>query len=437
MSKIKLTEAEILETKRVLDKHKNTDGSYNVTEAARELGIPRGTMRYRMSSSALTDLPDDPEPTSVDERKLTALMAENAVLKKKLKDAHLNSLDDDAIREILGGIVSTPVNPPKWLREETKHRGVTAEVPMTIWSDWHVGEAVSLSETNGANEYNIEIFRQRAKRLVDRTIDLCVNHGPGNYPGIVINILGDMVSGGLHPELQKTDELETIPSVLECRDMLVSMLEEMIDTFGNVYVPCASGNHGRQTHKPEFKRYIYKNYDFLIYQLLCRHFAGRKEITFDIPDSNEVFYRVFNRRYLAMHGDMLSKGGDGIIGAIGPIMRGEMKLGRQQHGFGQEYDCLLIGHYHQTLWLPRVIVNNTIKGFDEYAAKALRAAPTLPSQSLWFEHPKWGRTMQREVYVDEPTESVTAPWVSVFNEVGNVTGIKRGNQTASDYRKTA
>jgi hypothetical protein len=113
---------------------------------------------------------------------------------------------------------------------------------------------------------------------------------------------------------------------------------------------------------------------------------------------------------------MGAKGGDGIIGSIGPISRGEMKCGRQQSVIGRDYDILLCGHWHQTLWLPRVIVNNTIKGWDEYAQKSLRAPPSVPSQSLWFEHPRWGKTMHREVFVEDPDTEGDVPWVSIFGE---------------------
>lgn len=402
-----------------MKRHKNPDGSYNISRIANELGVLRSTIQprvWRLGGKGGIIPPKPPEtPEQIDARRMTALRAENAELKKKLKEAHLNSLDDDAVKEILGGIVAAPTNPPKWLLEQKTNRGVTREVPVTIWSDWHVGEVVSSSETNGVNEYDKAIFQRRTERLVARTIDLCRNHGPGVYPGIVVNLLGDMVSGGLHPELQKTDEEETIPSVLTCRDTLIACLDKMIEAFGQVYVPCTSGNHGRSTHKPEFKRYVFKNFDWLIYQLLARHYKGRKEIIFDIPDSNEVYYRIFNRRYLAMHGDMTGvRGGDSIIGSIGPITRGEMKVGRQQAVMGREFDILLVGHWHQTLWLPRVIVNNTLKGFDEYAKNALRAPPSVPSQSLWFEHPKWGKTMHREVFVEDPYENDDAPWISVF-----------------------
>lgn len=396
---------------------RNADGSYNISKAANYLGVLRSSIQPRVwrllgKSSQEGNAGSD---TSVDDRLITSLRSEISVLKRKLKEAQLNSLDDDSIKEILGGIVAAPAKPPKWLENTKRQHGTLQEVPITIWSDWHCGENVSLSETNNVNEYSKEIFLARAQRLVESTIDLCFNHGPGNYPGIVVNILGDMVSGGLHPELQKTDDEEVIPAVLTCRDTLITCLEAMIKAFGQVYCPCTSGNHGRATHKPEFKRYVYKNFDWLIYQLLARHFKDRPEIVLDIPDSNEVYYRVFSTRYLAMHGDMMgAKGGDGIIGSIGPITRGEMKVGRQQSVIGRDYDILLCGHWHQTLWLPRVIVNNTLKGFDEYAQKALRAPPSTPSQSLWFEHPRYGKTMHREIYVEEPEKDATARWVSIF-----------------------
>ena len=406
-----------------INRNRNADGSVNISRTAADLGVYRSLIQPRVwrlvgKNQRPGGKPSAPIETAeqIDARRLTALRTENADLKRKLKEAHLHSLDDDAIRQILGGIVAAPSEPPKWLLDESTRRGKSPEVPVTIWSDWHVGESVSLSETNGVNEYGVEIFKARAKRLVSRTIDLCKNHGSGNYPGAVVNILGDMVSGGLHPELQKTDEEEVIPAVLTCRDTLIWCLEQMIEAFGRVYVPCTSGNHGRSTHKPEFKRYVYKNFDWLIYQLLARHFQGRPEIVLDIPDSNEVYYRIFSRRYLAMHGDMMgARGGDGIIGSIGPITRGEMKVGRQQAVIGRDYDILLVGHWHQTLWLPRVVVNNTLKGFDEFAQKALRAPPSVPSQSLWFEHPKWGKTMHREVFVEDPATSDDAPWVSIFD----------------------
>jgi hypothetical protein len=386
--------------------------------ASEELGMHRGTVTRRLAQAeaefGLTPNWSLWQP-QIDNKEVVRLKDEINKLRKQILDSHRAAIDDEAIREIMGGIVAHEASPPNWTIEAKKRNGVEPEVPITIWSDWHAGEVVSVEETHGVNEFNKEIFERRVHRLVERTVDLLKNHGPGNYPGIIVNFLGDMVSGGIHPELAKTDEEEILPTVLSVVDVLIWAFESLIGEFGNVFVPCAAGNHGRQTHKPEFKRYVFKNYDWFISQLVARHFRGRKEIVFSIPAENEVHYRVFSKRYLAMHGDMLGvRGGDGIIGSIGPIMRGAMKVGKQQSVIGRDFDTLLIGHFHQSLWLPGIIVNNTLKGFDEYAKNSLRAPPSTPSQSLWLEHPRWGRTAMREVLLEDPASDGSPDWVSVF-----------------------
>lgn len=348
-----------------------------------------------------------------DERQAVQARDEIARLKTALRDAHRQAIDDDAILAVLGMVARAAEQPPQWLaRVPAGGAKPSQEVPVTIWSDWHVGEVVSRAEVGGFNEYSIAIAEARVRRLLDNTINVCRDHGPGNYPGIVVNLLGDFVSGGLHPELAKSDEEEVIPSVLRCRDLLIACIARMADAFGRVYVPCAAGNHGRYGPKPEFKRYVYKNFDWLIYQLLVRHFADDDRVTIHVPPTNEVRYNVFGHRYLAMHGDMLGvKGGDGIIGSIGPIVRGEVKARGQSSTISGDYDMLLIGHWHQEFWLPRAIVANSLKGFDEYAKNALRAPPSEPSQPLWFVHPSRGITSRWSIKVENERAPATE-WVT-------------------------
>jgi hypothetical protein len=389
-------------------------------ELALAAGVSKGTgekflrdVRDAAAEGAPAVEPPSPEERSTRDRRLVQLEDENRDLKAKLRDTHRDSLSTEAVLEVLGVMASSTAEPPDWLRRvPVRGDGPTPEVPVTIWSDWHYGEVVSAAETSGVNEFNIEIAERRIRRLTDATIDICNNHGPGKYPGIVVNLLGDFVSGGLHPELAKTDEEGVIPSSLRVRDVLITALTRMADNFGHVYAPCAAGNHGRATPRPEFKRYYAQNFDWLIYQLLARHFANDDRVKIDVRPSNEIHYRVFGQRFLAMHGDMLGvKGGDGIIGAIGPIMRGEIKTRGQATSIGLDYDILLMGHWHQSLWLPRAIVNNALKGFDEYAKNALRASPSEPSQALFFVHPSRGITSRWDVRVGEP-KAPAREWVT-------------------------
>lgn len=347
-----------------------------------------------------------------------SLRDEIAGLRRDLKAAYREGASEADVLAAIGRMAAHDVSPPSWLTDAPKRRPrgkAMPEVPVALWSDWHYGEVVQADEVNGFNSYNTEIARERVTRLVDSTINLAQNHMGGNYPGIVVALLGDFISGGLHPELARTDEEGRIEAALSVLDILAGALVRMADAFGQVFCPAVPGNHGRNSHKPEFKEYHKGNFDWLVYQLLARHFEakGDRRIRFMIPPSGDAHFRVWDLRFMATHGDMLGvRGGDGIIGAIGPIMRGEIKMRGQQVSLSRSYDFLLMGHWHQTLWLPRAFVNNALKGFDEYAAKSLRAVPSSPTQTLFFVHPRRGVTARWDVDVDPPKAAREAGWVS-------------------------
>ena len=92
---------------------------------------------------------------------------------------------------------------------------------MTIWSDFHWGEVVDKSQVYGVNSYNMSIAKQRLHTLVDKTIGICFDHMVNpNYPGIVLMLGGDMVSGDIHEELEITNEAPSGP-------VLVDLLENL------------------------------------------------------------------------------------------------------------------------------------------------------------------------------------------------------------------
>lgn len=349
--------------------------------------------------------------------KLIHLQDEVHRLTKELKNTHRESNDMDLVRQIIGKVADAPKAPPMWLTSVPKRdKGkATPEVPMVGWADWHGGEVVEPKEVHNFNRYNKDEWEKRAHKVFDKTILLTREHHTGNYPGLVVNQIGDMVSGGLHPELVKTDDLTPIEACIKAFEISVTGIRMMRDAFGYVYVPWVCGNHGRTTPKPEFKKYNKKNWDYLIGVMVEKHFADDPKVHIDLRDSNDVYFRVYGLRFLLHHGDMTgARGGDGIIGAIGPIMRGEVKKAGQSSALGMEYDIAIIGHYHQSLTLPRCIVSNTLKGFDEYARLALGAKPTRPSQPLWYVHPSHGITARWEMYVDEKPQAATQ-WLSVFD----------------------
>lgn len=324
-------------------------------------------------------------------------------LKKALDAARTEHDTAEAIRREVFGLAEYTPQPPAWLTGKGIKNGERGG-PVLMLSDIHYGERIDPDETAGMNEYNAKIAAERIKRLMLTTIDLCENHmgrAQVKYPGLVLCFGGDMIGGDIHEELYVTNDRTPIQSVNELTDILAGTIKTAADFFGRVFIPCVVGNHGRSTHKPRAKGAIFTNYDWLIYCNLERYFRDDKRVQFFIPSEADAFFSVFGTRFLFTHGDRLgTRGGDGIIGSLGPISRGVIKLGNSERQIGRDFDFCLMCHWHELYWLPRAIVNGCVKGYDEYARLVLRASYQPPQQALFFVHPEHGLTARWPVFLE-------------------------------------
>jgi hypothetical protein len=334
-------------------------------------------------------------------------------LRSELVQARAEAINSQVIREIIGTakLETEKLQIPDWVVKPT----ITTDapgVPGLMLSDLHWGERVKREQVNGVNEFNLTIARRRLKHTVTQTVKLCkiLDHDM-RYPGIVVKLGGDMVGGNIHEELAGTNEANIMPVVLDLYRELVAAIKLLADVFGYVFLPCVSGNHDRSTKKTWYKDRNDTSYGWLLYQFLADKFADDKRITFYIPDSADALYRMYNTRMLLTHGDNFPAS-DSIIGAIGPIMRGTQKKQQRNSGVGQTFDILECGHWHQRIVLSHLMVNSTLKGYDEFAAAHnYRVEP--PSQNLCTIHPDIGVNWAMPVYCDKPVKSDATPWVSV------------------------
>ncbi len=324
-------------------------------------------------------------------------------LERELKDIGREKDTAEDVRRTIYRLAAQIPHPPKWVSQPGKV-GFPG-VPMTMWSDWHWGEVVNPVEVGGVNAFNRTIAKQRLQILVDQTIDLAIRHMvKPEYPGIVICLGGDFFTGTIHDELRETNEGFVFQILAELQDHMASALRQMADAFGRVFCPCVVGNHGRTTLRPRAKGRVFENYEWNLYCQMERHFRGDKRIQFLIPGETDAYFTVLGHRFLLTHGDAVGvKGGDGIIGALGPITRGAIKVGRSEAQIGRDFDTLLMGHYH--IYCPRgdasaALVNGTFKGYDEFARLVLRVPYARPLQALWFVHEKHGFTAQWPIYLD-------------------------------------
>jgi len=380
------------------------------TEAAKLLQLNPNTYRARYNSAIRAGI----VPNEIKEDSLIDKLAEAQDKIRQLESSVASHQQDQLTAEYIKKkiIKLRDGNPkiPNWLVKKIIKK-TFAGVPTLFASDWHWGEVVDPNQINGVNEYNLEISQNRARQMIEKAVDLLKNYvAHANYPGIVFVLGGDMVSGDIHDELSATNEKEIMPVILDLFGVLCWCIETLANEFDNVFIPCVSGNHGRNTFKIRNKGRNFTSFDWLTYQFLAKRFENDPRVTFHIPDGPDAYYSIFGHKYLLTHGDQF-RGGEGVIGALGPIIRGDHRKRSRNSQIDMSYDTMLLGHWHQLIQLERLIVNGSLKGYDEYAySNNFGFEP--PRQAMWITHPEHGITFSIPVYVDKQKKEVVKEWIS-------------------------
>ena len=392
----------------------------NKAEAAKTLGIPRTTLIGRLEAAEREGIvptvnAPDTDAALIEQKILYDMQISD--LKKQVKELALDNITAEQIRKTVFKLHNRTAKPPKWLRKNSPAHGAPG-VPTLFLSDLHWGEVVNPDEVSGLNKYDRSIAKARLKSTIESTIDLCTNHMVNpKYPGIVLCLGGDMISGHIHEELTETNDGTNIEHVLELFDHLTWAIDSLADVFGKVFVPCAFGNHGRMFRQYRHKQAAATSFDWMLYTMLEKHYTNAKDkrVQFQINYGFDSYYKIYDVNYLLTHGDRLGvKGGSGVVGMLGPISRGVAKVKAEYATHKKPIDYVIMGHWHQYLSLKGIIVNGSLKGYDEYAMSN-RFSYEEPRQALWFTHPKYGITFQLPVIseqaLDKKPKSEWVKWI--------------------------
>jgi hypothetical protein len=133
--------------------------------------------------------------------------------------------------------------------------------------------------------------------------------------------------------------------------------------------------------------------------MLERHYANNNKVTFQIPDGADCLVQVYGYGHLLTHGDQAS-GGGGIGGIWPPIMRLRARKAQRYLATGENFSTMWCGHWHQLVQTSNLIVNGSLKGYDEYAAIS-NFQYEQPQQALAIITPERGITMQAPVFVQD------------------------------------
>lgn len=355
------------------------------------MGIGRTSLYHKL----VDELLNSGAPVNVYEehalqRRVKSLEARN----KELTDLIVSEAEQSKLIDVLA---STSLEPPEWLIHAPKGKSHHATITAFL-SDTHFDERVTASEMNGVNSYNRKVAELRLRKFFDTSVKLTRDYIAGvKIDGLVLPLGGDMVTGNIHEELERTNDAPILDTCLHWAEQIAAGIEMQLKFFPKIFVPCVVGNHGRLRKKPQHKTVARDNYDWLIYQMIAKHFRSDSRVTFMIPDGPDCYYNVYNTRNLLTHGNQFS-GGNGIGGIAVPIMRGDAKKQKSAAALGRPYDVMQIGHWHQRKDLGSVLINGSLKGYDEFALFH-NFDFELPQQSLWVTTPERGKTFSAPIFV--------------------------------------
>lgn len=255
----------------------------------------------------------------------------------------------------------TPLRPVKALEVKGERRRGTI---LACLSDLHLEEQILPESINGWNSYNLEIAKLRVKSFVEGVVwQVRKQQHTHDIDAFVLWLGGDIMSGFIHEELVETNTLSPVETVLFAYDLLCDevirpLLEEL--KVPRFVVLANYGNHGRDTKKKQHKKAAQHSYEWLLFHMIAKQFAGT-QIEFQIAPGAHLYFQIYDLQFRFMHGDNVSYFG-GIGGPLTPIHKALAEWNRTQHA-----DVTVLGHFHKYMTLNYVIQNGCLSGFSEYA----------------------------------------------------------------------
>jgi predicted phosphodiesterase len=302
------------------------------------------------------------------------------------------SLEEQIAQQIISSVKSTPYSPTLmsnasgvWTPKKSTHR----KEMLLLVSDAHYPEVVNPAEALGI-KYDSEVCINRMQHITNTTVDIVRDRG--DISKLTIAVVGDMLSGNIHEELEITNEKPIGEALTEMVYMLLDMgiiFSEVLPGV-NIEFIILPGNHPRLTKKPRAKQ-RFDNFEYIMGQFL-KGVAGDK-FTVTVPKDIIYTHNIMGYKIGMTHGDGSKAASFAGIPFYGLSQRTKATQSmRSLLGLDRLY-MFLMGHYHQLLnWTDgdcHIVVNGSIKGGDEYSIVS-RSSALEPVQALLTFHETHG-----------------------------------------------
>lgn len=120
----------------------------------------------------------------------------NKVRKMRVESGGMENM----VQQIISEIPSIPPLAPQYKKKNTSGKRIYHVAPIT---DWHIGQCIDPVDVEGINAFNFTIAQRRVSGFANNVIR-DAKERRANYivDKLTIPVLGDMISGNIHKELE-------------------------------------------------------------------------------------------------------------------------------------------------------------------------------------------------------------------------------------------
>jgi hypothetical protein len=255
------------------------------------------------------------------------------------------------------------------------------------FSDWHIGEVVDADEIEGFNAFNYTIATERVKHIVSKFIDwVKTQRATSTIDECVVVCNGDMITGGIHHELEVTNEFTVPEQVTKAAELFTTACSMLATEFKSLRIEYVTAdNHSRLTHAYQCKQGGKNSYNYIVGWIAERMLENHNNIEFNLHPVIKELITIQKTKYLVQHGH-------GIKGWAGlpwyGIERQNAKEAQARMMTNKGFHKMILGHFHTPINTPDFIMGGSLSGMTEYDRSCGRSGK--PCQVGWMVHPKFG-----------------------------------------------
>lgn len=265
-----------------------------------------------------------------------------------------------------------------------------------VASDWHYEETVDPSTISDLNAFDLKVAQARIEALWPNSlklIDMC--RTKSTVDSVVLWLLGDLISGYIHPELAESNGLSPVEAIARLHGLICSGIDQLLKEgrFKKIIMPCSFGNHGRTTEKRRVSTAAQNSYEWLLYHFLAKWYANEKRVQFQIATGYHNYIQLFGFTYRGHHGDNIR-----YMGGVGDV---DIPLNKAiaQWNKARKADVDVLGHWHSRKASRNFVINGSLIGYNAYSV-AIKANYEPPTQSFFMVHPRWNKTVEAPIYLE-------------------------------------